>query len=134
MGTITCICVRSVRDEREEDYDKGRVTSGHQSSFELCLSLVHTLKVLRVGLRTQNVRPEFFALHWRTTGKGWKLGSLIAARNVFFDLIELDASHFLDKQADARGEVPNPVGALGGSVLARPPRMRSPCRTRRSDP
>ena len=47
-------------------------------------------------------------------GKGWAHDSWLAARNVFFDIIELDAPHFLDNQADARGEVPNPVGAFGG--------------------
>ena len=48
-------------------------------------------------------------------GKGWAHDSWLAARNVFFDIIELDAPRFLDNnQADARGEVPNPVGAFGG--------------------
>ena len=91
VHTIDCIHVRNVLDEREED-DKGRVTSGHQSSFELSLSLVETGMVFRVGLRTKSVRPEFFALHWRTTRTGWKLDSWSAARNVFFDLIERPTS------------------------------------------
>ena len=77
VWTTTCICLRSVRDEREEDC-KGRATSGPQSSFELSMSLVHTLKVFRVGLTTGR-GPEIFALHWRTKGREG-LGARLLAR------------------------------------------------------
>ena len=103
--------------ERQVD-DKGRATSGQQSSFDLSLSMVETGKVFQVGLTTKGVRPEFFALHWKTIGSGWTVRTWIAARSTFFDLIELDASHILGEQA--RGEDPIPVPAFGASVLARP--------------
>ena len=77
VWTTTCICLRSVWDEREEDC-KGRATSGPQSSFELSMSLVHTLKVFRVGLTTGR-GPEIFALHWRTKGREG-LGARLLAR------------------------------------------------------
>ena len=113
--TTTCRSLPSVRNERREVDCKGRVTSGPQSSFELSLALVSTLKVFRVGLTT-GPGPEFFSLRWKTEGEGWTHFDWLVARNVFFDIIELDASHFLDNQAGARGEeVPNPVGAFGGS-------------------
>ena len=91
-GSTTCWLLRSSRDEQKKVDDEGRVTSG--PSVVLSMSLVGTLKVFQVGLKTGPV-PELFMLHWTTQGKDWTQDSWLAARNVFFDIIELDASHFL---------------------------------------
>ena len=93
-GSTTLWLLRSSRDEQKKvDLDdEGRVTSG--PSVVLSMSLVGSLKVFQVGLET-GPGPELFALHWTTQGKDWTQDSWLAARNVFFDIIELDASHFL---------------------------------------
>ena len=91
-GSTTCYLLQSSRDEQNKVDDEGRVTSG--PSHVLSMSLVGTLKVFQVGLKT-GPGPELFALHWTTQGKDWTQYSWLAARNVFFDIIELDASHFL---------------------------------------
>ena len=91
-GSTTCYLLQSSRDEQNKVDDEGRVTSG--PSHVLSMSLVGTLKVFEVGLKTGPV-PELFMLHWTTQGKDWTQDSWLAARNVFFDIIELDASHFL---------------------------------------
>ena len=101
MATINPAKIRNCQGEREQD-EKGRATSGHQSSFNLSLSLVGTGKVFGVGLSTKEIRPDLFALFWKPVGSGWTFGSWIAARTTFFDLIELEASHFLGETAKAR--------------------------------
>ena len=41
------------------------------------------------------MHPDLFALHWRPKGSGWTMNARMAARMLFFDLVELDANHFL---------------------------------------
>ena len=94
VQTVIPIHLRNLRLDREVD-DEGRATKGHQSEFDLSLSLAGSGCVFIVGLSRRNVHPDLFALHWRPKGSGWTMNARMAARMLFFDLVELDANHFL---------------------------------------
>ena len=120
VATINRVELRNLGGEERQVDKEGRATSGHQSLFDLSLGLAGTGKVFQVGLTTKNVRPELFALHWTPVGSGWSLGSWIAARSCFFDLVELEAGDLLREAYDARGDDPVPVAASGAAEPARP--------------
>ena len=104
----------NVHEDRVLDV-RGLAISGEQSNFYLSLSLAACGKVIIVGISTYDVDSSVLALWWAPTGRDWIEAELEFARQVFFDLMELDSSSVCPVEEDK-----DVASALGGAASGAP--------------
>ncbi|CAK0907945.1 unnamed protein product, partial [Prorocentrum cordatum] len=104
--------MRNVLQDRVLD-DRGRAISDGQSDFALSLSLAVSGGALAVGIFTGKVDSSTFALWLAPRGSNWTGAETKAARQVFFDLVELDSARVFPVAADKDWAAAAAVAASG---------------------
>ena len=119
VSTISANLENLVED-RELD-ERGYAKKGDQSNFFLSLSLAVSGKVMNVGISTRHseASTSFFGLWWRPKGPDeWSEIETEVAREVFYDLMELDADRVRAADEAASGA---PAGAASGAPASGAP-------------